>query len=686
MSILFSPIDNLVSTASRTINRFKSIDIITFFDLIHYFPRAYKDIPEVISIRILKQQEFFQEKSEIYHIIGTIIKSSSIYIPRKHISIQKMLIQDATDSIELIWYNQQYVLKLIKPNTKISVLGTLNKKGYLHTSFNVQDYEILSENNLSLTLSGIIPVYEAKKGLSSKLIESKIQQVLASIKDELNEFLPDQILKKYKLISLQESYITIHKPSNYDSLSKAKYRLGFNELLLMFIKSNIIKSYWKKQITKKKYTITSHRTKIASFISHFPYTLTKSQNKCINEILSDLKRFYPMNRLLQGDVGSGKTSVAAVSIYASFLNNTKVLFMAPTEILAQQHYKTLQSIFKGKYKLSLQLITGKSKSIRTIDADCIIGTHALISKSRNYNNVGLIIIDEQHRFGVEQRNSLKLKGLNPHILSMTATPIPRTICLTKYGELDISILQDLPKGRKKVKTYIIAKNKRNAMYDWIKKEIKEKHIQVFIVCPLIEDTVVETEKTKKSALSEYNVLSKTIFSKFTVGLLHGKMKAEEKNSVMQKFKQNKINILVCTSVVEVGIDIPNASIMIIEGASHYGLSQLHQLRGRVGRGKEQGYCFLFSDDLQENSRLKYFQSHHSGFDLSEFDFKNRGAGELYGIRQHGLSYFKIASLMNEKLVLHAKNASKEINIQNKRFILSPFTLGIKDIKDSVSPN
>jgi ATP-dependent DNA helicase RecG len=395
-------------------------------------------------------------------------------------------------------------------------------------------------------------------------------------------------------------------------------------------------------------------------IEQLPFKLTKAQKRVINEIINDFKKPYPMNRFLYGDVGSGKTVVAAIASYVSYLNHYQTLLMAPTEILAQQHFQTISKLLHrfNDFKISLLTATHKPKPEQLKQSHLVIGTHALIQKKVNFDKVGLVIIDEQHRFGVNQRAQLRQKGINPHLLTMTATPIPRSLFLTFYGELTLSYIDEMPKGRLPIKTYVVPKEKRDACYQWIKEKIDKEKIQVYLVCPLIEESDVETMISVKAAKKEFQYLKNKIFTSYKLGLLHGRMKAEEKDLVMRQFKDHKIDILVTTSVIEVGIDVPNANIIVIEGSERFGLAQLHQLRGRVGRSDKQSYCFLFTEksDPAILSRLNFFAKNLNGMRLAEYDLQHRGPGEVFGLRQHGFINLKIASLTNFHLIEKVKNA------------------------------
>ncbi|MFZ5932496.1 MAG: ATP-dependent DNA helicase RecG, partial [Patescibacteria group bacterium] len=446
-------------------------------------------------------------------------------------------------------------------------------------------------------------------------------------------------------------------------------RLAFNELLMLQIKNVYRKLTWQKN--KLVYRFKINAGVVASFVKSLPFTLTDSQESAIKEILEDIKRDIPMNRLLEGDVGSGKTVVAGTAIFASFVNGYQSVVMAPTQILAQQHYQTLGKLYEP-FGIRVALITSETKKKDVGKADVFIGTHALIQRKIDFDKVGLVVIDEQHRFGVEQRAHLVRKvgkrSYAPHVLTMTATPIPRTVALTFYGDLDLSTLRELPKGRKKITTWVVPRAKRDGAYKWIKEKIKEEKIQTFIVCPLIEESQKETMAQVRAATKEYANLNK-VFKDLTLGLLHGKMPAKDKNTVLDKFREGKVNILVSTPVVEVGIDVPNATIMLVEAAERFGLAQLHQLRGRVGRGERKSYCLLFSESKSQKvvSRLYAMTKDLSGFELAELDLTLRGPGEVFGTRQHGFPELKIATWDDIDLIRQAKKVAEEAFLIPERY-------------------
>ncbi|MCX7881297.1 MAG: ATP-dependent DNA helicase RecG [Patescibacteria group bacterium] len=644
------PINSLPNTSLITIRRFNQLGIKTYFDLLNYFPFRYEDYSLVSPINKV-------QPGEVVTLQGQILDMKNEYT-KTGLKIQKLLLYDGTAKIEAIWYNQPYLLKLFKLGNKLSLAGEIKNWGK-KIFIEPKEYEIV-KNNFLIHTGRIIPIYPEKKGLSSKVIREKIFYLLNS--DYLvNEFLPEEILKYNSLVKEDYSYKNIHFPENFLAAKKARERLAFDELFVIQLSANLVKQQWQKEKVGFKFMIKEHQEKVNQFIKNLPFILTNAQKKAVAEILNDLSQSKPMNRFLQGDVGSGKTVVAAIACYVAYLNGFQSLLMAPTEILAFQHYQTLTSLFKNySVKIGLQTSSKKiSKKQGLIsDFNIIVGTHALIQKKLQFSRVGLVIIDEQHRFGVVQRAALKEKGINPHLLTMTATPIPRTVALTLYNELDLTYIDEMPKGRLPIKTFVIPQEKRMSAYQWIKEKIKNENIQVFIVCPLIEESTVETMKSVKAAKKEYQFLKEKIFPEFKVGLLHGKLKAKEKEKIMNDFRQKKYHLLVTTPVVEVGVDIPNANIIIIEAAERFGLAQLHQLRGRVGRSDKQAYCFLFSEikNNQAQERLNFFAKNNLGIKLAEYDLKIRGPGDVYGLKQHGYLNLKIASLTDYQLINQTKRA------------------------------
>jgi ATP-dependent DNA helicase RecG len=681
MNLLETLIEKLPGTSAVTIRRFKSLGIGTYFDLLNYFPFRFENYSIISSINQLQEGEKVTVKGQVLDIKNEYTK--------RGFNLQKAILYDKTGKIDLVWYNQPYLLRVIRQGSFLSVAGEVKKYLYSYV-IQPEEYEILNSfNDETIHTGRIIPIYPEKRALSSKTIREKVWYVLKNIIYQvgnrhacsLQEFFPPEIISYNNLIDELSAYQNIHFPSDLKAAKQARQRLAFDEIFTIQLSSKLIKREWQEERVGHPFKVeTHHDASLQLFINHLPFQLTNAQKRCVNQIINDLVKPQPMNRLLQGDVGSGKTVVAAAAAYLAYLNGFKTLFMAPTEILAQQHYQTLSKMFKPDLGISnvpkVCLYTSsskpKSKSLKKINI--IVGTHALIAKKAIFDKVCLVIIDEQHKFGVAQRVMLKQKGINPHLLTMTATPIPRTVALTLYGELDLSLIDEMPPGRFTTKTFLVPKKKRNDAYCWIKKQIKNHGVQVFIICPLIEESDVETMRTVKAAKEEFKFLKDNIFNDFKLGLLHGKMKSREKDEVMKKFAGQEIDILISTAVVEVGIDVPNATIIIIETAERFGLAQLHQLRGRVGRSTKQSYCFLFTNvgDSRDhpfiNKRLNIFTKINNGFDLAEYDLKIRGVGEIYGTKQHGIINLKIASLSDFQLIERVNHAvgyfSKNYKIKN----------------------
>lgn len=649
---LKTPILQVPGVGMMYTRRLQKLDIETVEDLLLHVPSRYKDYSLVTDVQTA-------QKGEVVTIQGKVNSMKNIFTSGgKRIQIAQ--VEDASGTIDIVWFNQIFLVRTIKKGINFSFSGKVdefNRKKALISP----EYEQIVEGKDCIHTGRLVPVYPETARVSSKWLRSRVKYALDLLIYDLEEFLPKETLKRYKLSDFSESVRYVHFPENLDQAEKAKARLAFDEVLFHQVKSLNRKVNWGKNKVTNALKIKGEILK--EFVTSLPFTLTKSQEKSIKELLKDLSKPHPMNRLLEGDVGSGKTVVAAAGAFASFVNGHQSVFMAPTQILAQQHYETLSKIFE-KFKVRVSLITSAGVKADLGKTDIFVGTHALIHKKVKFDNVAFVVIDEQHRFGVEQRAHLvkKTKGKNtsPHILTMTATPIPRTVALTIYGDLDLSTLTELPKGRVPISTWLVPPQKRESAYSWIEKQIKDNGVQAFIICPLIEESNVDTMKQVKAATEEFKELEK-IFPKLKIGLLHGRQSLKEKNGVIDKFRSGKTNILVATPVVEVGIDIPNATIMLIEGAERFGLAQLHQLRGRVGRGSEKSYCLLFTESRSSKvlSRLNALKKSLSGFELAELDLKLRGPGEIYGVKQHGFPELKIASWEDTKTIQDAKSVAEE---------------------------
>lgn len=674
---LSSPMTNGGRIYKMFSSRLEKLGIHTFEDFLLHIPSRYEDYSIISKIANIQQ-------GEQVTLQGSVLDSKNQYLRRGRIkTIQKIILSDDTGSIELTWFNQPFILKNITQNTTLSVSGRVQKSKKTFTIAS-PDYEVLTPGESAIHTGRLIPVYPETKGISSKWLRRQIYNLLIEYKDELTEYIPETILKKHHLMPYAQAIHEIHFPKNVVSADMARSRLGFDEFFLMQLAATQRRKSWQKQTRKEPFKIKEHKDKIDRFISSLPFALTNAQHRSVSDLLDDLSETKAMNRLLQGDVGSGKTVVATIVAYLSYLNGYQSVFMAPTEILANQHFKTMETLL-APYGVTTRLVTGNKKYLDSETFNILIGTHAVLSDKINFTKLGFIIIDEQQRFGVNQRGLIRQRGNNPHLLTMTATPIPRTIALTMYGDLDVSYLNEMPIGRKKVKTWLVPPEKRNGAYEWIRKQVTQTNSQVFIICPFIEES--ENMQTVKAATIEYEKLQKNIFPELRIGLLHGKLTSKQKDTALQEFREKKFDILVATPVVEVGIDIPNATVIMIEAAERFGLSQLHQLRGRVGRGDKQSYCLLFSENAnpQTTNRLKSLETVYSGAELAEIDLKLRGPGTLYGTLQHGIPKLKAASFSDIALIQQAKQAADEIFPTLSAFVVLSEKLK-KTATDTVSPD
>lgn len=625
-------------------------------NLLYHIPSRYEDLRAISKIKGLRLGETVTIKGEVLEI-------KNEYRTR-FMSIQKAIISDGTAEIECRWFNQTYLPRTMPPKTFLSLSGSVEMYGKVKC-IAVKEFEIIEDPSQETVHTGrLVPVYPLTRGLSSKWLRSKVHEIL-STKLDIPEFLPETLLLSNHLPDLSTSISRIHFPKDFQEVEESKKRLSYEELFLVQLSAMVRRSIWEEKKGAPEFHVIKHKPQIEKLFETLPFTLTHAQIKALDEIYADLASTTPMNRLLEGDVGSGKTVVAAIALFLSYLNGYQGVLMAPTEILANQHYETVVNLLEP-LGLRVGIITGNKKSKEEEKPfDIYVGTHALLNSKAEFNNIGLVVIDEQQRFGVEQRSVLRAKGGTPHFLTMTATPIPRTVFLTLYGDLSLSMLDEMPKGRLKVKTWLVPNEKRDSGYEWIKKKIVEtdpqgNKNQVFIICPFIEES--ESATTVKAATKEYEHLSKNVFKDFKVGLLHGRMKSKEKNEVLEKFSRGEFDVLVATPVVEVGIDIPNATIMVIEAAERFGLASLHQLRGRVGRRLRESFCLLYTESENEKTRerLRSLEAIYVGAELAELDLKLRGPGEMYGTEQHGSHKLKIASFSDFELILKTKKDAEKI--------------------------
>ena len=644
----------------RKIELLEKIGLETIRDLLFYYPRDYINYARQVTISNIKE-------GETVTIIGR-VKRCNFFTSSKNkkLSILELVVQDHTGEIKLNRFfsgnrftnkgwqekqKRQYIR-----STVIAVSGLVKQNRYGLTLDNLE-IEVLDDFNSSIeswNIGRILPVYSLTEGIDNNLIRKIIISNLKSAKTILDP-LPILLKSKYDLIDLKDALINIHFPTSLDFLERARRRLIFDEFF--YLQLGFLKRRQERKVLKTINSFTPNRYLTHQFNKLLPFELTKSQRRVINEIIKDLDSLQSMNRLLQGDVGSGKTIVAIFAILTTLESGYQVALMAPTEVLAEQHYNKIVLYFNQLY-LSVELLTGSTKKSKrneiyrqllTGELPLLVGTHALIQEPIKFKKLGLVIIDEQHRFGVEQRTRLLNKGKSPHVLSMTATPIPRTLALTLHGDLDISQIDELPPGRKAIETKVLIGNQKQKAYELINQEVIQGR-QAYIVFPMIE----ESEKLDiKAAIEEHKKLSKEIFPSFSIGLLHGRLNALEKNKVLNDFRDNKYQIMVSTTVIEVGVDIPNATVMLIENAERFGLSQLHQLRGRVGRSSFSSYCFLITSTKTPNTleKLNVLEQSQDGFFISEMDLKLRGPGTILGTRQSGLPDFALASLADNKEIL-----------------------------------
>ncbi len=647
---LATSLSSVKGVGPKTAEQLELSGLHTVEDLIYFLPRKHEDFSEVMNITDLKPGK---------RTIKARCESISTRTVRRGMRVTTATLADATGKVQAVWFNQAYRATQLRDSTQEFFFSG-------EFEFNYNKYQLTNPStekvsDLPVQTDRLLPVYRAVKGLKSQVVR-KILNELRPLMTMLPETLPESVIKTNKLVSVSDALLGVHFPKTSQDVERARERLAFEELFELMLASQL-----NKQANAKleSWPIKFEPPVVKRFVDSLPFTLTPAQKQAAWEILQDLEREHPMNRLLQGDVGAGKTVVASIAAIQAVSAGYQVALLAPTEILASQHARTIADLVKND-NITVGFLSGSVTSkqrqpllegLKNGQVDIIIGTHALLEPAIQFKRLGLVIIDEQHRFGVNQRQKLLEKsGRMPHLLTMTATPIPRSLALTVYGELEVSIINQKPAERKPIITKTISPVSRKELYASVDKELAAGR-QAYVVCRLIDDNPANEAK---SVEMEYKKLQNSVFGHRRIGLLHGKMKPTEKDAVMRRFLEHKLDILVSTTVVEVGVDVPNATVMLIEDAEQYGLSQLHQLRGRVGRSSHQSYCYLMmSDTSKPSQRLREVERSNDGFYLAEVDLKLRGPGEIYGRAQHGALNLQVASLADTKLIARVQKAAKD---------------------------
>ncbi|KKR99491.1 MAG: ATP-dependent DNA helicase RecG [Candidatus Magasanikbacteria bacterium GW2011_GWC2_41_17] len=673
MVSLSTPLSQFPTVKKSLLKKLSSLGLRSAQDLLFYFPFRYDDFSHIVPINQLQSESRVTVRGRLQ------------LIAHKRGSFQRRLITEAmladnTGQLRAVWFNQPYIAKVLQVGDKLSLAGKVELSRFGLQMVN-PTFEKVKVDGVSVHTGRLVPIYPTTAGVTQKQLRFLISKALLAA-SQCEEWLSQDIIRVNNFSTLPVALQEIHFPSGGVKSDHARERFQFEELFLIQLKNELARREW-RGCSALPVIFQEKETK--DFVAGLGFTMTDDQRRSAWEILKDMSGNQPMNRLLNGDVGSGKTVVALTAIYNTTLNHFQSAWLAPTEILAQQHFATACSLFDGR-GVRVGLLTGSVAKINDKEnedcpkkkflseavagkIDLVIGTHALIGDKVHFSNLALAIVDEQHRFGVEQRRLLRVKSANgsvPHFLSMTATPIPRSYSLALFGDLDLSLIKQMPVGRRKIITRLVEEINRHKAYDFIRAQVGQRR-QIFVICPLIEEKEAESGRQlilmeKKSVLAEYKKLSEEIFFDLRVNFLHGKMKSKEKETVMRDFLNKKIDILVSTSVVEVGVDIPNASVMMIEGAERFGLAQLHQFRGRVGRSVHQSYCLLFTNAVSDLSkkRLGYFVNTADGFELAEKDLELRGPGEVFGETQHGFPELKIATLQNLELIKKSREAARQI--------------------------
>ena len=684
---LESPVKLLRGIDVKLSAKLARLDVSTIRDLLYLLPRRHNDFSKVKSISEL-------EPGEEQTVVATVWEANETTVGKGRLKATEAVISDETGNMRVVWFGQRYLTRVIKPGSRVAISGKVDiYRGY--KQFSSPEFELLDSQESLIHTGRLVPVYPLTEGLAPRRLRSIVWNALEPWSPRIEEHLPEDIRQRAGLMPIREAVMQAHYPDDLQMLEAAHRRLAFDELFLIQMAVLVRRKRW--QETVEGIPLQTDQTVLSSFIGSLPFSLTDAQQRCLTEVLGDMGRGTPpMNRILQGEVGSGKTVVALAALLVAAMCGYQGTIMVPTEVLADQHFQTVSSLLEGvappvreessitvylgpsPKPISVALVTGSTRGalkkelqrrVSEGSVDIIIGTHALIQEAVEIPKLALAVVDEQHRFGVEQRAALRQKGsTSPHVLVMSATPIPRTLALTLYGELDISTIDQLPPGRQKVLTRNVPPEKRDAAYGFVKKEIRNGR-QAFVICPLIE----ESEAIQaRAATEEYQRLSNEVFPDLNLGLLHGRMSSRDKEDVMRGFRDGEIDILVSTAVVEVGIDVPNATVMVIEGAHRFGLSQLHQFRGRVGRGEHKSYCLLLSEFSTPESmeRLSAVERIHDGFELAEVDLSLRGPGDFFGTRQSGLPSLRVARLSDQDLLKLAREEAEGL-LQDDPDLVTP---------------
>lgn len=661
---LHTPISALPDVGKKTAALFKKIGVITIHDALYYFPFRYEDFSTIVPIGNLDEGMSVTVRGQV-----ELIANKRSFRSRK--TVTECLVKDVTGTLRIVWFNQPFLARTLLPGQWVYISGQV-VSDIAGPKMVSPVYE--KDRNMSpLHTARLVPIYPLTAGLTQKMVRVVMGSIIG-FTEQVVEWLPQDIVQKNEIITLPTALRGIHAPDSEVQANISIRRLKFDELLLIQLHTELARIQRTVEYAPK---IVFQEDRVKSFVKSLHFQLTKTQKIAAWEMIQDMQHSKPMNRLLSGDVGSGKTVVAALVLYNAVLSNTQGVVMVPTEILAHQHFESLHELL-GAYGIRIGLYTrsqrmvmqgnevikiSKPKMLEMLqnhEVDIVIGTQSFLSEQVSFKKLGLVVVDEQHRFGVAQRRVIKEKGKGVHFLSMTATPIPRSLALVLYGDLDISIINELPPGRKPIATRLVEPHHRDKAYGFIREQVRQGR-QIFVICPRIEDDDMLSDK--KSVMKEFKKLSEEIFPDLKVEYLHGKMKPNEKETIMNHFSIHACDILVATSVIEVGINIPNASVIMIEGAERFGLAQLHQFRGRVGRSSHQSYCLLFTDTAstkKTTERLKFFEQCHDGFRLAEKDLEIRGPGEVYGTEQSGMMQLKLATLTDKDTIKKARDVAQKL--------------------------